>query len=809
MLDSSIYHSLFSKSLINIVLLAPTTEATILDVNEAFLYTSSRKRDELIGKSVFIAFPGNPNDKEDSGVAALRASIAKVIESGQPDCMPLQHYPITVPLPDGSRNFKERFWSVSNTPIFDKDGNLVCISHRTIDVTEHQRADEELRKLNVRQAFQIELAERIRPLTDSEDVTAAASALLGKYLGAKRVLFGQIDESGEHVALSRDWTDGTLASMAGMRLTLNDFGTQVANVLRVGRILAVADITTNADSAPYADTYLAAGIRSVLAIPFMKKGRMRAVLSVHDSVMHPWTENDIAMANDMVDRTWFAVESARAQTKLRIERDRSQSIFDGMTEGFALFDRHWTVMQINAEGLRIGQRTAIQVVGKNHWEAWPETAGTDVEKMYKRVMKTRVPDVLEYHHVFTNGHSAWIEVRAYPAGKDELAVLFRDITERKATEKNLKDADRRKDEFLAMLAHELRNPLAPIGAAAELLQMAKLDDERLLHTSQIIGRQVKHMTHLIDDLLDVSRVTRGLVELENAPLDIKHIVTDAVEQVAPLMQAKRHHLALQLLPDAALVTGDKKRLVQVIVNILNNAAKYTNDGGYITLRAEVRESHVIIEVVDNGIGMTQDFANYAFDLFAQAERTSDRSAGGLGLGLALVKSLVELHGGSVTCESQGLGHGSKFTVCLPRSIGQDNSSTHHNGAGLVQPNAKSLRVLVVDDNVDAATMLSLLLEALGHEVLVEHGSRRALERATLERPDVCLLDIGLPEIDGNELAQRLRAQPETTQAVLIAVTGYGQEGDLRRTLASGFNHHLIKPLDTKKLASILAEITNM
>jgi signal transduction histidine kinase/ActR/RegA family two-component response regulator len=382
-----------------------------------------------------------------------------------------------------------------------------------------------------------------------------------------------------------------------------------------------------------------------------------------------------------------------------------------------------------------------------------------------------------------------------------------DALERARAEEALRTSNRLKDEFLAMLAHELRNPLAPIGAAADLLQMGRLDEARVRQTSQIIGRQVRHMTGLVDDLLDVSRVTRGLVELNMERLDIRHIVTDAIEQVTPLIRARRHHLALELTPDAPMVMGDKNRLVQVLTNLLNNAAKYTHEGGHITLRTSVRSSQVLLHVTDNGIGMAPELATRAFDLFTQAERSADRSLGGLGLGLALVKSIVELHGGAATCESPGLGKGSTFNVCLPRVAEEESSETGRaadtstgRDAGL------PLRIMVVDDNVDAASMLGMLLEAAGHQVMVEHGARGAIERSKVDPPQVFLLDIGLPEIDGNELAKRMRAQPGTADAVLIAITGYGQEQDRAQTAAAGFNHHLVKPVDIEKLQAILADI---
>jgi signal transduction histidine kinase/CheY-like chemotaxis protein len=414
---------------------------------------------------------------------------------------------------------------------------------------------------------------------------------------------------------------------------------------------------------------------------------------------------------------------------------------------------------------------------------------------------------LEHRVLRVDGSIGWTLSRAVPildadGGIEEWFGVASDITERKTAEEKLKESDRRKDEFLAMLAHELRNPLAPIGTAAVLLQTGRLDADRVRTTSQIIGRQVTHMTELIDDLLDVSRVTRGLITLERTALDVKDIVRDAVEQVAPLVAARGHTLALDLAPGATFVLGDRKRLVQVVSNILNNAAKYTREGGTIRVTVAVDDAHVTVSVADNGVGMTPDVAARAFDLFAQAERTPDRSTGGLGLGLALVKSLVELHGGTVSCASPGLGQGSTFGVRLPRLAGATAQGADPQTV-LAAETLRMLRILVVDDNADAAEMLAMLLEAAGHRVSVEHEPRRALERARVERPQACLIDIGLPDMDGNMLAQRLRADPATAGALLVATTGYGQDSDRRRSLAAGFDHHLVKPLDLEELYAIL------
>ena len=384
-------------------------------------------------------------------------------------------------------------------------------------------------------------------------------------------------------------------------------------------------------------------------------------------------------------------------------------------------------------------------------------------------------------------------------------VAQMDISDRMRAEEALRQADRRKDEFLAMLAHELRNPLAPISAAADLLRLGQFNAASVQQTSSIIARQVRHMTGLVDDLLDISRVTRGLVTLDRQKLDFARIVADAIEQVRPLLLARRHELRVHLPLQLAFVYGDQKRLVQVLTNILNNGAKFTPEGGELVLTVEVSDGQVCVQLSDNGIGMTADLAQRAFELFTQGERTPDRSQGGLGIGLALVRSLVELHQGSVAASSAGPGLGSTFTICLP--LLQESELPWIEDAVTAAPSRPqhARKVMVVDDNEDAAAMLGLFVEALGHEVLVEHGSIRALQRAEQECPDVLLLDIGRPEMDGNELARRLRASPATRTALLVAVTGYGQEQDRSTALAAGFDQYFVKPLDTAALEQLLTQ----
>lgn len=363
-----------------------------------------------------------------------------------------------------------------------------------------------------------------------------------------------------------------------------------------------------------------------------------------------------------------------------------------------------------------------------------------------------------------------------------------------------------KDEFLAMLAHELRNPLAPIKSAAELLASGKVDATTLQRISKVIGRQVVHMTGLIDDLLDVSRVTRGIVTLSKVPLDMKEVVAEAIEQIRPLLELKAHRLSTRMPNHAIVVLGDKKRLVQVVANLLGNAVKYTMPNGNISVDLENNANQAVLMVGDDGVGMTPALTKYAFDLFSQGERTSDRSQGGLGIGLALARSLVMLHSGTISAASAGLGSGSRFTVAVPTL--PDGRIESPIEAIPLESRMPALRILIVDDNIDAAEMLAILLTSHGHEVRIENGSHAAYASSLVTHTDVFLLDIGLPEMDGKELVRRLRRTQRNADRTMIAVTGYGQLQDKEDALKAGFDHHLVKPIDATELISLLSRIKN-
>jgi signal transduction histidine kinase/CheY-like chemotaxis protein len=387
-----------------------------------------------------------------------------------------------------------------------------------------------------------------------------------------------------------------------------------------------------------------------------------------------------------------------------------------------------------------------------------------------------------------------------------IAELRREVLERRRLEGELRrhaaellEGDRRKDEFLAMLAHELRNPLAPIQTAAHLARLKGPLEPDLQWANDVIVRQAQHLTRLVDDLLDVSRITRGKIHLQKQRVDVAAVVARAVEACRPLLDARKHTLHMSTPVDPVEVEGDPTRLSQIVANLLNNAAKYTEEGGHIRLTLERSATQAIVHVRDNGIGISADLLPHVFDLFVQADRSLDRAQGGLGIGLTLVKSLVEAHGGTVTATSDGIGKGSEFSVQLPLAVA---AAAHVNGASSSPKGAVARRrILIVDDNTDAAQSLGAFMRLAGHETRVTYDGPAALSAAGEFNPDVVLLDIGLPGMSGYDVARHLRAQ--AGNLLLIAVTGYGQEEDRQRAREAGFDHHFVKPVDPEILGALL------
>ena len=592
---------------------------------------------------------------------------------------------------------ERRFFCVSLSPVrhAGQVAGVYCVlTETTSDVLSGHR-----------HAFHQRLGETLDGHDDPAHIMKATSAMTGQTLGVARVGYGEIDAPGQTVSIDRDWTDGRMHSQAGNTHPLEAFGPEVLAKQRQGRSVRIDDVALDQRSAPFAAAYAGIDARAVVIVPIIEEGRLSAVFQLHEPMARHWTDQEVAMAEDVARHTREVVRRSRLEASLQksaLERD----------------------------GLLQSERAA-------------------------RVQAERL------------SHT--------------------------------------KDEFLAMLAHELRNPLAPISSSASLLGMQFANEPRIRQTTTIISRQVKHMSRLIDDLLDVSRVTRGLVKLKLATVDFRDVVTGALDQTRPLVLEKSHHVTVQMPDEPVYVRGDQTRLVQSVANILNNAAKYTQKSGTLALDLRCHDGQMTLQVRDNGSGMPQDLLPNVFDLFTQGARTLARSQGGLGLGLTLVKRLVELHDGDVSAHSEGVGFGSTFTMTIPCVAGAC--------AGLDAPVGdleaaratlqRKLRVLIVDDNSDAADTLATLLEVQGYATSVEYDAASALRRARVEHPDVMLIDIGLPDVDGYQLAQELRALPEMAGTVPVAVTGYGQAKDRERALEAGFAQHLVKPVDMTALGRIL------
>jgi PAS domain S-box-containing protein len=442
-----------------------------------------------------------------------------------------------------------------------------------------------------------------------------------------------------------------------------------------------------------------------------------------------------------------------------------------------------------------------------------------VRKNFWQAVRNREVYQTEHRVIWPDGSVHWMSAHgrsAYgPDGRpSHLDGVFLDFTERKQMEESLRcqaealrEADHRKDDFLATLSHELRNPLAPLRNAVQILALRGDDPEVVAQTNELLDRQVQQMVRMVDDLLEVSRIGRGKIGLQKAPVDLAEVVATAVETSRPLIDAHRHTLTVSLPDCPVRVEADAARLAQALSNLLNNAAKYTEDGGRIELIAEFVGAEAVLRVRDNGVGIAPEMLPQVFDMFMQVESSTDRSQGGLGIGLTLVRRLVEMHGGRIEARSEGLGKGSEFLTRLPTLVEPASRPARKPADASSASSAKGpRRMLVVDDNVDSAESMAVLLRLYGHEVRLAYDGQAALEEAHAFRPEVMFLDLDLPKIDGYEVARRLRLEPAMKDMMMVAMTGYGQEEDRQRTREAGFQLHMVKPVDFDKVEELLSSL---
>jgi PAS domain S-box-containing protein len=501
------------------------------------------------------------------------------------------------------------------------------------------------------------------------------------------------------------------------------------------------------------------------------------------------------------------LRARRAEDAAQLSKRQWQTTFDAISDGVLLLDSSGKVIQTNRTAEGILGRPWTEIVGKSFSELWNVPVEPEVS-LFGRMLQSGERESRDVCR-----DDRWLHVAIDPlreAGTINGALcLVSDITSRKRMEmqllrqaETLHQEGQRKDEFLAMLAHELRNPLAPLANILQIIGYEVQDNALINESLEIARRQISHMARLLDDLFDISRITRGKIELKKTMVDLNTIVAHAIETARPLTQALRHELTISLAREPLELEGDSTRLEQVISNLLNNAAKYTEPGGRIAVSLALEENNAVLRVRDSGVGITPEMQQRIFDLFVQADHSLDRARGGLGIGLTLVRRLVEFHGGTVSVFSEGPGRGSEFVTRIPLADRRPEPDT--TGAFPAGEKGRHLRILIVDDNRDSARTMAKILELDGHQVTCTFDGHSVIAHVSSFRPEVVLLDIGLPGIDGYHVAQQLRQLYPSGELMLIAMTGYGGDLNQARAMHAGFDHFLVKPVNLSALKARLS-----
>ena len=635
------------------------------------------------------------------------------------------------------------------------------------------------------------------------------------------------DENYERLHEQRDWLRVTLASIGDAVITTDATGrvtfmNPVAEVLTGWRsdesdgapLEAVFKIV-NEETRETVESPAARALREGLIVGLAN----HTLLIAKDGVERPIDDSAAPIRNARGEVAGvvlvFRDVSQRRQAEIALQEseERFRLLVEG-THDYAIYmiDPRGHVASWNAGAQRIKGYQAAEIIGKHFSCFYPPEAverGRPDDALRRAAADGRFED--EDWRIRKDGGRFWANA-VITALRDEdgrlrgFSKITRDLTERRQLERAklhaefMADLNRRKDEFLAMLSHELRNPLAPIQNAVKLLRVRQTEEPLQQRAAAIIERQVERLTRLVDDLLEVSRFTTGRIRLQQEHIDLRGVAENAVETVRAAIAERRHELSISLPSEAVWLLADAARLEQALVNLLANAAKYTDEGGRIALSLDRDGREATLRVRDNGVGIAPELLPSVFDLFTQSDRSLDRSQGGLGVGLTVVRRVVELHGGKVEAFSDGLGHGSEFVVRLPLGPPPIELAAPERPARGAAPR---LRVLVVDDNKDAADSTCLLLRLAGHESRAVYSGGDALEAAIADRPDAILLDLGLPEIDGYEVARRLRRNPEFGEMLLVALSGYGQESERQRSQEAGCDAHLVKPVEIKTIEDVL------
>ena len=707
-----------------------------------------------------------------------------------------------------------KWWDVAISPILDannKPARLLAVSR---DVTRRKQAE-----LNLE--FLASVSQDLLRWTGVDEMMQTVGTKMAAYLGLSICAFVEIDDAADQVVISHDWHREDVPSLVGVHRLADFVEGEFIQAARAGTTIVVRDTATDPRTGP--EKFAEFKIASFVCVPLIEDGQWRFALCLYHSEPYDWREDEIALAVELTERIWTRLQRLRIEQALRVSEARFRVLFDRAPIAIYSCDAAGQIQEFNRCAVDLWGRepmqgsTAERFCGSLKLYLSDGTLLPHEQTPMAAVLKGEIPAAQDIDVVIErpDGSCISVIVNIVPLKNERGEIsgamnYFYDITERSRLEKKtreqaheLADQGRRKDEFLAMLGHELRNPLAPISNAIHLLRLRQNEDPIQIKACAIIERQLGQLTLLVDDLLEVSRITTGKIHLNEERLMLDKVVENAVETVRQLITQRRHVLALSMPAQAIWLYADAARLEQVLVNLLTNAAKYTDPGGYIWLSIEQQGDEAVLKVRDSGIGIAPELLPRVFDIFSQAERSLDRSQGGLGIGLSVVRRLVEMQRGTVEARST-LGQGSEFVVRLPAvpAVAALASTIAEKATQLT----RSLRVLVVEDNVDSAETLSMLLRAYGHDVRMAHEGSASVQTALDYQPNVVLLDIGLPGMNGYEVAERLRQQPSLGNLVLVAMTGYGEALARQRSRAAGFDHHLVKPADFDKLQEILASV---
>ncbi|MGH9222097.1 MAG: PAS domain S-box protein [Vicinamibacterales bacterium] len=702
--------------------------------------------------------------------------------------------------------------SITVSPVHDRHGLIIGASKTARDITTRKEWEANLVRSEEAQRLLVGIHDATRGLQDPSAVMRETVTRVGMHFDVTRCAYGEVSDDQRHIAITPGYSKDVPA-VAG-RYPLDVFGPLMAGELKAGRTVAVNDVLTDplTDTPLAHESYARIQIGSLVCAPLLRGGKLTAVLMMSDGKPREWTTDDARLLEQVAERTLYAVEGARAMHALRENRDVLQFAMSAGRMGawsreLAADSVWWSpelavLFGFDADDANYSRDRLLSLL--------PDEARVRVTAAIETALARREDYVVEFQfrHAKT-GEWRWMEARGraqYDAhGKPTMLYgLGIDITERVRAVEALREADRRKDEFLATLAHELRNPLAPISSGLHILRTGA-DDPMLANTArEIMERQVAQMVRLVDDLLDVARITTGKVELRRQQLDLADAIRDAVETSRPLFEQNGQQLTVSLPERPVFTHADRTRLAQVFANLLNNSAKFSDRGQPIAIALTQEGGDAVVRVRDAGVGITPEALPKIFDMFGQADGDGSRKAGGLGIGLSLVKRIAEMHGGTVEAHSEGVGRGSEFVVRIPL-IAAHAPAVDREQPAANAPTSKR-RILVVDDNTDAAESLAALLSINGHETRLAHDGLQAMEAARAFRPDVVFLDIGMPALDGHETARRIRQEPWGKEMVLVALTGWGQTEDRRRSLEAGFNHHLVKPADPIVVAKLISSL---